>query len=38
MYYPYIDLEQGVVKGGGGANVGTPAFDPFTLKYYLMVS
>ena len=38
MCYPYINLEQGVIKGGGGANVGTLAFDPVTLKYYLMVN
>ena len=37
MFYSYTDLEPGVVKDGGGANVGTPGFNPAALKDYLMV-
>lgn len=37
MSYPYTDLEPGVVRDGGGANVGTLAFNPAALKDYLMV-
>ena len=33
-----IDTISGVVLGGGGADIGTIAFDPATLKTYLMVS
>ena len=36
--FSYTDWEAGVVRGGGGANVGTLAFDPATLEDYLLVS
>ena len=35
--YPYTDLKSGVVRDGGGANVGTLEFKPDALKDYLMV-